>query len=309
MNALPAVLLALRVLIVGSPDSHESTEAYRRALASTGLYEVAVVEDASLVSTAVVSKYDAVLLNARAAHAVGRKVLLAKPEAGMAKMMADVARVTGASPTAATKSAPLRVLVVTGGHDYDPSFDSVFEGYTDVRVTVDPHPKAYNRDLLKSFDVLVLYDMIDTLTDMQRRNLTNFLEAGRGVVVLHHALCSYNGQDWWKQVTGGQYEQKKSTYLHDRDYTAKRVADHPVTAGLPAQWSVHDETYKGMNYAEGNKVLVTTDDATGDGPLVWISTYSKSRVVSIQTGHNRESHYDPIYRRLVHNAMIWAGGR
>ncbi len=127
---------------------------------------------------------------------------------------------------------------------------------------------------------------------------------------MHHALCSYNGQDWWKQITGSHYEQKKSTYLHDRDYVARRTkVAHPVTEGLPAQWPVHDETYKDMNYVEGNTVLVSTDDPTGDGPLVWISPYAKSRVVSIQIGHNRESHYDPVYRRLVRNAMIWASGR
>jgi type 1 glutamine amidotransferase len=256
------------------------------------------------------ARYSAVVVNGRAVSAAAKNAIVVTPESGVAALLADVAKVSGAAVTsAAAKPAPLRVLVVTGGHSFDPSFDSIFEGYADLQVSVNQHPQAYKLELVKRFDVIVLYDMIENIPDEQRRNLTSFLESGKGLVVIHHALCSYNGQDWWKQIAGGQYEQKKSSYLHDRDYTAKRVAEHPVTAGLPAIWKVHDETYKGMNYAAGNQVLVTTDDPTGDGPLVWISAYPKSRVVSIQTGHNRESHYDPVFRRLVHNAIVWSGGR
>jgi len=203
-------------------------------------------------------------------------------------------------------SSPVRVLVVTGGHDYDPSFHSVTEGYPDLRVTVDPHPKAYSRDLRPRYDVILFYDMVNEVPEDQRRNLLDFAEAGKGLVVMHHALCSYDAQDWWLNITGGQYQQKSSSYQHDRDFAVRRVKEHPVTAGLPQQWSMHDETYKGLRYGSGNNVLITTNDPTSDGPLVWISPWQKSRVVSIQPGHNRESHLDGNYRRLVHNAIVWA---
>ena len=155
----------------------------------------------------------------------------------------------------------------------------------------------------------MLYDMVTDVPEEQRRNLLTFAEAGKGLVVMHHALCSYDGQDWWLRITGGQYQTKSSSYQHDRDFTVRRAKEHPVTAGLPQQWAMHDETYKGLRYGPDNNVLITTADQTSDGPLVWISPYQKSRVVAIQPGHNRESHIDPHYRRLVHNAVLWAAGR
>lgn len=214
-----------------------------------------------------------------------------------------------AAQAAAAAGAPVRVLVVTGGHDYDPSFHSVTENVADLKVTVDPHPNAYSRDLRDRYDVIVFYDMVQNIPDNQRRNLLAFAESGKGLVVLHHALCSYETQDWWFAITGGQYFTKTSMYHHDQDFTAKRVREHPVTEGLPGQWKVHDETYKAMAFAPGNSVLVSTDAATADGPLAWVSSYDKSRVVAIQTGHNRESHLDTNYRKLVQNAIFWAAGR
>ena len=98
---------------------------------------------------------------------------------------------------------------------------------------------------------------------------------------------------------GGHYEQKKSSYVHDRDYSQASSASRDSGASRG--------DLQGRHYGAGNKAM--TDDPTGDGPLVWISAYPKSRVVSIQTGHNRESHYDPVFRRLVHNAIAWSGGR
>ena len=159
-TAFLAAVLAARVLIVGAPADHDSTEAYRRALASTGLYEVSVVEEPSVVTTAVAARYSAVVANGVVLAARGgRSVVNVRPGAGVASLLSEVARVSGVRGQTEVKAAPLRVLVVTGGHDYDPSFDSLFEGWTDLSVVVDPHPKAYNRDLVKRFDVIVLYDI------------------------------------------------------------------------------------------------------------------------------------------------------
>jgi type 1 glutamine amidotransferase len=43
--------------------------------------------------------------------------------------------------------------------------------------------------------------------------------------------------------------------------------------------------------------------------VAWISPYKAARVVVIQLGHGREAHLDANYRRLVRNAIVWAGGR
>jgi type 1 glutamine amidotransferase len=208
----------------------------------------------------------------------------------------------------------VRVLVVTGGHDYEASFDSMFDGVSWMRTTVDPHPHGLNGDLRKGFDVLVVYDMVPELTDRQRRNLVDFAEAGKGIVIMHHALASHQTWSWWRSLAGAQYYERpyegnpKSTYQHDRDFTATPSGKHPILAAVPEMY-MHDETYKGMWFAPDNIVLLATRDETADGPLVWISAYPRSRVVTIQPGHNRESHANSGFRRLVHNAIRWAASR
>jgi type 1 glutamine amidotransferase len=52
-----------------------------------------------------------------------------------------------------------------------------------------------------------------------------------------------------------------------------------------------------------------TKDPTSDGPVAWISPYKKSRVVVIQLGHDEQAHLDANYQKLVHNAILWSGGR
>ncbi len=209
-----------------------------------------------------------------------------------------------------------RALVVTGGHTYDPSFYILFEGDSRIKAIVDPHPMPYRRELRKSYDVLVLYDSMQEIGETERKNLVNFLESGKGLVILHHALVDYcNWEWWWKEVMGGRWIQTddkpprwKTTWKHDVNMTVHPVGKHPVTEGV-GTLHITDETYKGMWLSPDNAVLMRTDEPTSDGPVVWISPYRKSRVVAIQLGHDRMAHYHPGYQRLVKNAILWAGGR
>ncbi|MCP5116743.1 MAG: ThuA domain-containing protein [bacterium] len=213
-------------------------------------------------------------------------------------------------------AAPVRVLVVTGGHTYETSFYGLFEGQPDIKATVDPHPKPYRRgDLRPRYDVLVLYDSMQEIDEQERKNLTAFVEGGKGVVLLHHALVDYSDWQWWyEEVVAARwlkYQRKplkwKTTWKHDVDIAAYPVAEHPVVEGV-GKFTVNDETYKGMWFSPDVKVLLKTDHPTSDGPLVWISPYEKSRVVSIELGHGRKAHEHPSYRRLVRNAILWAAG-
>lgn len=209
---------------------------------------------------------------------------------------------------------PIRVLVVTGGHTYPTSFYSVFEqpGLTwDHAVSSE---EAYRADLRDRYDVLVLHDMPKTLSDTGRQHLRAFVEAGKGLVVVHHAIVSYPDWDWYRDLIGGRYlEQPRdghpaSSYRHDEQMRIAIARPHPVTAGL-APFSVLDETYRGMWLAPTNTVLLTTDNPTGDPAVAWVSAYPRSRVVTIQLGHGSETHRDPSFRRLMLNAITWTASR
>jgi len=46
-----------------------------------------------------------------------------------------------------------------------------------------------------------------------------------------------------------------------------------------------------------------------DTPVAWIGPYEKSRVVYMLPGHDEKSHYHPVFRELVHRAILWTGRR
>jgi type 1 glutamine amidotransferase len=214
------------------------------------------------------------------------------------------------------QSGGVRVLLVTGGHAHEISFYSVFEGREGMKINVDPHPAVFRTDPVPHYDVIVFYDLVqlEDTDERRRKNLQKFAESGKGIVVLHHALCSYNAWEWWwRDLAGARYLEKPdgsqpaSTYKHGEKLKIVPVGSHPVLSGIDAMEMV-DETYKGMWMSTSNKVLLKTDNPTSDGPVAWVSSYEKSRVVAIQLGHGREAHLHPGYRRLVGNAVFWAAG-
>ena len=210
---------------------------------------------------------------------------------------------------------PVRVQVVTGGHTFDPEFYELFVDRPDLAVTVTGHPDAYTRDLRTDTDVLVLYDIISEIGDQKRDNLKAFLEAGHGLVVLHHAIADFGAWPLWsEQVVGGKYllqpegGRPASTYKHGEDVFVRAVGTHPITRGL-APLHFRDETYHGMWISPRVSVLLETTNLTSDGPVAWIGPYDKSRVVYIQLGHDRVAQQNPDYQELVHRAILWTAGR
>lgn len=212
---------------------------------------------------------------------------------------------------------PVRVLVVTGGHSYPTSFYRLFDGYPDV---VWDHKtsmlEALRADLRPKYDVLVLHDWYrDVPPEKERKVLIEFLESGRGILILHHAISDFNAWDWWqKEVQGAKYffkpegETPASSYEHDHDLHLVPEPDHPVTRSV-GPFRLTDEIYKGMWYSPDIQVLVRMASPLKHMPVAWVGPYRQSRVVYILPGHDRRSHDHPAYRKLIHNALLWTAGR
>jgi type 1 glutamine amidotransferase len=209
----------------------------------------------------------------------------------------------------------VRVLLVTGGHDHDISFYSVLDGYDDLEVWVDSHPNAFVTGSLEGAKTVVLYDMPWAMTPEQRKSLRAFVEAGGGVVALHHAIFGRVGwRWWWEEVVGGRHVnepghgQPLSTWEHDQELDVEVVARHPVTEGVES-FRILDETYKRGWISPDVTPLLATDNPTSDATVAWVGPYRRARVVFIQLGHGREAHLHPAFRRLVRNAVLWTAGR
>jgi len=218
----------------------------------------------------------------------------------------------------ARDNGKLRLLVITGGGDYETTFYNLFDGYNDLAWTeVRSDRAAFETDIRDKYDVVVMFNRNDSLAEAAQRNLQLYVESGKGIVVLHHALGSYNSwQWWWREVVGGRYlmktdgNQAASTYHQNEEIIARVVPPHPVTESLGVPFFIlSDETYKGMWISPDVKVLLRTGNMNSDEVLAWVSPYKKSKVVVIQPGHTRGAHLNLAYRMLVRNAILWTSGK
>lgn len=217
------------------------------------------------------------------------------------------------------QGTPLRVLLVTGGHSYPTSLYTLLEGYEEITWShAASSAEAYRADLKERWDVLVLHDMREDLAAAERENLRAFVESGKGVVSIHHAIVNYTAWPWWHtEVIGGKYYTKPangrpaSTFKEGVKLVVRPVAEmrnHPLLRGvLPL--IVEDEAYKGMWHSPRIQVVMETDHPLNDRPIVYLGPAAGSRAVYIQLGHSDSTIRHPGYRRLVRNAILWAGRR
>ncbi len=215
---------------------------------------------------------------------------------------------------------PIRVLVITGGHGFEEApFWAMFgsmPGLDIHRATQQQSSEAYGRADLLDYDVVVLYDMVQTITEAEKQQFLRLFDAGIGLVAMHHCLASYQQWPQFEKIIGGKYlledEQTadsmftKSDYRHDVKMPIVIVApEHPIVQGME-NFTIHDEIY--INYRvqpDVTPLLRTTHPESGN-PVVWCRQYRQSRVVYIQPGHDHHTYNLPAYRKLVERSIIWA---
>jgi len=252
---------------------------------------------------------------------------------------------------------PLRVLSVTGGHRVDlDAFAQMLTALGAERGWVIAHavqPAAQgwlDPAPAGSFDAVLCHDLPGL--DLRRgsvptpvgpspetaRAVLELLEAGQGIVFLHHALAGWPGWPGWAEVLGGRYHYAPAE-LRGRpwpdsgfryaEYTA-RVADptHPVCSGV-TDFALRDELYCCPVFEDDVVALLRADAA--DEPfretlhevlgtprpgspwehppasdlIGWAKTAGRSPVVYLQPGDGPETFADPHFRRLLGNAIEW----
>jgi hypothetical protein len=174
-------------------------------------------------------------------------------------------------------------------------------------------------DKSEAYDVLVLYDMWQPITDEAKANFIARLKEGKGLVALHHSLANYQQWDEYARIIGGRYLLAKrgengagkpaSSYLHDVQVPVE-IADpnHPVTRGL-SNFTIHDETYGNLDVRPDVHVLLKTKEPTSNPVIAWSTEYHSALVATIQLGHDRFAYEDPNFRQLLAQAIRWTAKR
>ncbi len=218
-------------------------------------------------------------------------------------------------------AAGVKVLIVTGGHDFERgSFFSMFDSFANV-----DYVEAQQKDDSEIFeyasnaepyDVIVLYNMSQKISEKRQKNFIDILNKGKGLVVLHHAVGAFDDWREYEKITGGRFfhnegvrggkSYKRSTFKNDVDMKVSISSkQHPVTRGL-GDFVIHDENYKGCYFEADNNVLLTTDEGTSDKTIGWTREYGRSRVCFIQLGHDADAYENESYRKLVSQAIRWS---
>ena len=217
-----------------------------------------------------------------------------------------------------TEKKTAHVLLITGGHDYDTeNFPKLL---SKLPITYDhaEHPNAYKMlksDIISKYDVVLLYDMPKEIPEEAQADFIAMLEKGKGLIVLHHAFCSYDHWPEYVKIAGGRYhhykwmkdgvEQSPSGFKLNVELDIK-IADqnHPITKGI-SDFSIVDEAYRNTELLSSVQPLLSTDSPL-NGPLIgWTNNYGKSRVVTITIGHGNTTWENPTFIEILSRSILW----
>ena len=210
------------------------------------------------------------------------------------------------------------VLFITGGHEYEKELFA--ELLSKLPITYDhvEHPNAHK--MLKSeniskYDAILLYDMPKEISEEAQTDFIDMLKKGKGVVVLHHAFCSYDFWPEYLKIAGGRYnhyrwikdgvEQRPSNYKHDVEFDIKiEDTNHPITKGL-SDFSIIDEAYGNTQILPTVHPLLSTNTQPS-GPLVcWTNQYENSRIVTLTLGHDIRAWEHPSFIEILSRSILW----
>lgn len=251
------------------------------------------------------------------------------------------------------------LLVVSGGHPYDEAaFARLLTslGGWDIRHLVHPEAEAaVAAGAADKAEALLFYDMggyrfADGRVESRPPDpayaaaIDARIAAGRGMVLMHHALAGWAEWPRWSEIAGGRFlyqpgsvrgrECLDSGYRHDVTYSVDVVADHPVTQGVDRRFTITDELYLAEIFEDDVVPLLRADhdfvaenfysaahavagrmfenrdwEHPPGSPLVgWARHEGEARIVTLQFGDGPEAYANPSFIRLLTNALQWTAG-
>ena len=254
-------------------------------------------------------------------------------------------------------SAPLKLLALARGHPYErEAFAGLLGGLDEFDVCHVEQPAAQRclgPRAARDFNAILCYDMpgVDfTAPDAPRlvapepdfvRDYLAMLEAGVGMVFMHHALAAWPAWPEFAEIIGGRFHYRPavlreqtfpdSGYHHHVSHSVTRIAEHPVTEGIPDSFEITDELYlcpifeddviplllsdykfEDKNfYSAASAVAGTMNNRegwshpAGSNLVGWVKRWGNSPIVYLQGGDDPNAMANKHFRRLVHNAVRW----
>lgn len=183
---------------------------------------------------------------------------------------------------------------------------------------------------LARFRIVVFNNMTgDALTPAQESAFQRWLMNGGALIALHSSGDdSHRDWHWYDDAMIGP---EFVGHPADPQFQEARVVNlakaHPVMRGIPEDWRITDEWYSfddsgklgdavallGLDestYSPENLLYGPREDLRMGGgparhPIAWIRCPGTGRLFYSAIGHSHTSYDDPVYRRLLTNAVDW----
>lgn len=210
----------------------------------------------------------------------------------------------------------LQVAVLVENHPYDVvSFQKMLDSLEGCDCFVQPIDlfvqDEKNRD---RYNVVLWYNMNwdePARDSVLRRYMEQDIgKNGQGIVLLHHALLTFQGWPLYTKVCGLSDRGGDHFQFHQNETVRQHILPvrHPITDGVE-DFTIVDETYSiGEPDQPGNTVLITTDNPSGVHNIAWVRQYRSSRVFCYASGHDNAAYADPSFRHILLQGLRWAAG-
>jgi glucose/arabinose dehydrogenase len=171
-----------------------------------------------------------------------------------------------------------------------------------------------NASNLSSYGVIIFLNRNGNgLSSAQQTAVENFVQAGKGIVVIHQGLATTTGWSWWDDLTGAYLGTQISS-----ESGKVVIADpaHPATINLPQEWTFTEAWYNLNSNPRGNvHVLATLEESTVTGSTMsydhvisWCQDYNGGRVFCTSLGSSSTMYNNSQFLEHLLGAIEWGGG-
>ncbi len=162
-----------------------------------------------------------------------------------------------------------------------------------------------NRDFFE-YDTTIFFTQFGEFTEVQEKNLLDFIAIGKGFVGLHGASASFKMHPKYYEMIGGRFLNHKKKTNIDIKILDK---SHPITANLD-DFTFFDEPYRHDFSMKGDmKVLAEgyyhDEKDPEPEPIIWVKTYGEGRVAFCALGHQARALKNQLYREIIRNSLKW----
>ena len=217
-------------------------------------------------------------------------------------------------PTKAYSQNVSNLLLVTSDRKTpSPGFYELFNSLENFHITELKQPQAneaIEKGYVPKYDIIVFYDLNDSITEAQKAAYWDLLENGIPLLFLHHTLVSYQKWPDFIKIIGGRYNRQHdslgpSGFIHDYKLTLHPSEEnHPITQKLTS-FSIIGEAYNNCEILPEVTPLLICNDSKNIPVAAWIHKVKNSEVVYIQNGHDDRVFNNIHYQKLIQQAVLY----